>query len=606
MKLINLKIQNYRSIVDSEDLHIEELQSFVGENNVGKSNILYALQIFLTSGAGGVNQDDFYNAGKPIVITATFSKLTPKERKNLRIYLLGDKLILEKCISLIPDKKSAKLKPQTEYHGYIATPKDWWLSIDKIIEKVGEKPNWETIAKENDIYDYVKNEKGKVNKTSYQEGIKRIIIEREDIEFEEPKLGETQALGLQPVLLNELPNYYILPAITDYSDEISRQASNTNFRRLMGDIADRIIKYDTRFQQIETALKDLKYLLNLPEKGEKREDHQKRLKILDDVEEKLEKIISKLMPTVCGVRIKVTVDEIKNIFSQGVSMEINDGKYTDVLNKGHGLQRCVVFSLLQALIMNQRGELIKAPEGEEKKDLINPSKTFIIAIEEPELYIHPQMQRLIFGVLKDFSENDQVLYSTHSPSFVNIGEYEKIGVVKKESVDIGTKINQCSPKILDAETERKTFQFLTSFGLEQNQMFFAKNVMLVEGEEDIIAIYATGRHLKLFKEFPEELGYYVISAGNKQEMLKFMKLLNAFKIPYVILHELDGNPESEDNKKIKQLLNENKSVELAQRMENSVGHDGHFSNKYSAKKYFENPDNIKDEFKEKVKQLFGK
>ena len=59
------------------------------------------------------------------------------------------------------------------------------------------------------------------------------------------------------------------------------------------------------------------------------------------------------------------------------------------------------------------------------------------------------------------------------------------------------------------------------------------------------------------------------------------------------------NPDENDNN----ILD---GVELAQRMENSVGHDGHFSSKYFAKKYFGDPHNISGEFEEKVKQLFGK
>ena len=38
-------------------------------------------------------------------------------------------------------------------------------------------------------------------------------------------------------------------------------------------------------------------------------------------------------------------------------MSVDDGVETDVLAKGHGLQRCIVFTLMQALIMNYRDDL---------------------------------------------------------------------------------------------------------------------------------------------------------------------------------------------------------------------------------------------------------
>jgi|GEM_PF-594486 len=604
MKLIGLRVKNYRSIVDSGDIRIESLQAFVGENNAGKSNLLYAIRVFLTPGAGGVGESDFFNKENTIIVTATFGKLSLDERKRLRMYLLGDKLIIEKHIRLEEDKKTGRLRPTAEYHGYIAKPRDWWMSIEGVIQHEDtERPKWEQIAIQQGIVDYVKDSAGKVNKGSYEAGLRQIITEREDIEFEAPTLGQTQALGLQPVLLDSLPSFHSLPAISDYSDEIDRRSSSSNFQRLIGDLADRILRFDPRFQYIENSLKNLTALLNEPKEGEKREKGQERLGILKDVEQKLQALISNLMPSVTGVRVEVTVEQMREIFSRGVSVWVDDGKLTEVLMKGHGLQRCVVFGILQALILNQKGKLISSLENQ-IKDIESPFRPIVLAVEEPELYIHPQMQRLIYGVLKDFSKTDQVFYSTHSPAFIDVSMYESIAVVRKDSVIDGTKVYQCSPGVMDEGTERKTFQFLASFGLEQNQMFFAKKVILVEGEEDEIAIIVTGRQAGLFKEFPEEIGYTIVVAGCKQEMKKYMKLLNAFGIPYTVLHELDGKPNSKENEEIRNLLNTNKAVELPKRLEDVAGHSGHFSNKYYTKKFFEDSSNINEQIKKLVANLF--
>lgn len=604
MKLINFCVENYRSVVNSGDIRIEPLQAFVGENNSGKSNLLHALEIFLKPGTGGISEPDFFNPRKPIVIKATFSELTPLERKELRIYLLGDRLILEKHIELENGSTSGKLKSKAEYHGYIAKPKDWWLSTEQVISREGARPNWEQIAIDHEIIDYVRSESGRVNKGSYEAGLRKILIEREDIEFEEPELGQTQALGIQPNLLRLLPNFHLLSAITDYSDEIDKRSSTSTYRRLMGDLADRILRLDPRFQQIETTINTLKNLLNPPKVEEQREEGKERLSVLKDIEDKLKEIISKLMPSVCGVCVNVEIEETRDIFSRGVSILVDDGKMTEVQMKGHGLQRCVVFGLIQALILNQRNRLVPDP-GENPEETNENQQSIILAIEEPELYIHPQMQRIICGVLKEFSITDQIIYSSHSPLFVEIGQYETIGVVRKDSVEAGTYVCQCELGTLDAESERKTFQFLTSFGMEQNNMFFAKKVILVEGENDIIAVLATGRDLSLFGEFPEELGFTIVQTEGKDEMIKFMKLLNAFQIPYVILHELDGNPDSDINRLIQNLLGGNKAVKLDNRLEDAVQHDGHFGKAYAAKKFFEDSNNITESFKEKVRELFS-
>src|SRR5208283_4024743 len=105
------------------------------------------------------------------------------------------------------------------------------------------------------------------------------------------------------------------------------------------------------------------------------------------------------------------VEEWKEIFSKGVNIKVDDGVLTYVLDKGHGMQRSIVFALLQMLI--------KA--GQQAAE----NQSIILGIEEPELYIHPHTQRLIFGVLKEFAGlagdidiatgADQVLYTTHCP-----------------------------------------------------------------------------------------------------------------------------------------------------------------------------------------------
>jgi len=605
MRLTGLRVQNFRSIVDSGEMRIEPFQAFVGENNSGKSNLLRAVQVMLTSGAAGVSETSFFDPETPIRISATFGALEPSERRRLRPYLLGDKLILEKVIYPADQAGSGKGSASAQYHGYVAKPKEWWLSTDGVLEHEDtQRPQWERIAKEHDILDYVRDRKtDRVTKQSYEAGLRQLIIEREDIEFEEPTLGETQALGLQPALLKELPLFRLLPAVTDYSNETDRRSSQTNFRLLMGDLADRIIKTDLRYAQLERSIRELTALFNAPKQDEKRAEGQERLAVLAAIEDKLRVIISKVMPSVRGVLLDVEIEEVNAIFSRGVSIQVDDGKLTEVLMKGHGLQRCVVFGLIQALILNQRGELVDLPEqaiAEIEKD----TRRIILGIEEPELYIHPQMQRLVHGVLKDFADSDQVLYTTHSPAFVDVGNYECIALTRKDSITEGTRTKQCSPGVLDAENERKTFQFIASFGLEQNTMFFARKVILVEGPEDEIAILAAGRKLGLFREFPEELGTTIVQAA-KQELPKFMKLLNGFEIPFGVLHELDGNPEAEENKRIEALLGANKRVTLPQRLEDAVGHHGHFHKTYDAMKFFEDPGNITKQLEDATVALFS-
>ncbi|MFZ0038555.1 MAG: AAA family ATPase [Candidatus Acidiferrales bacterium] len=606
MKLASLRIKNFRSVRDSGEIRVESMQALVGENNAGKSNILAALQVFLAAGSDHVTTEDFYDVSHRIVIVCTFGSLHPHERRPpLRKYLLGDKLILEKQLFIEPDKRDReKFKVETAYHGYEAKPKDWWLTLDGVLAEKGDAfKDWAKLAEDNGLLDYVKDTKGKVTKVSYGVGLKKYLETHPEVEYTEPSLGETQALGLQTSLLDALPTFHLLPAITDYAEETDKRSTSSIYRRLMSDLSERLLTADPRFREITAALGRITRLLNAPATGEVRDKEEARLAVLGSIEEKLRDILYRMMPSVLAIRLEVIVGEINEVFSRGVSVWVDDGKETEVLRKGHGMQRCLVFAFLRALIMNQRGQLL-SPEAStpDSAEIVHP--TIILGIEEPELYIHPQCKRLIYSVLREFAGTDQVIYATHDTAFLDVAAYEEIAVVRKPSHEFGTQVFQCGQGVLGDAEDRKGFQFLNSFGTEQNQLFFAQRVVLVEGEQDFIGLISAGRQLGIFKEFPEEIGYSIICAGSKGELPKFMKLLSAFKIPFALLHELDGDPNSTANRSVKQELGHNRCVEVPNRVEDSAGYAGHFPTTYDAKMFFKNPELVRQEFKDVVMALF--
>ena len=594
MRLVRIKIKNFRSIKNIESLRVEPLQGFVGENNAGKSNILKAIECFLSAGAGGMTQDDFNDSAQQAIIETEFGDLSDSERSRLRTYLIGDRLILQKRLA-ITDDRSGKTKVKAEYHGYRAEPRDWWLSTAKVIEKKGSRPKWKEIATTHNILEYVEDKNGKVNKDSYENGLKTLLHERQDIEYDTPDLSKTQALGFQQNLLALLPEFYLLPAITDYSDEINRRSSSTVFRRLMANLADRIMRIDPRYDEIETTLTKLRQLLNPAIEGEE----PQRLEALSDMENSLRDTIKNIMPSVDGVQLAVELEEYKEIFSKGVTIKIDDGVLTDVLAKGHGMQRSIVFAILQMLIRSGK------QEGE--------ARPIILGIEEPELYIHPHAQRLIFRVLKKFagvpddvdqaSGIDQVIYTTHSPAFVDIHRYERIGVVRKKS-DAGTIIKQCDVGVFKNIEERKIFKLLTSFGLKHNEIFFARDCIIVEGPEDEFGIIATLRKLGVITDLPDEIGLSIVVADGKGEIPKFQKVLNAFGFDYGVLLELDGKSESDkQTTPILNNLNNNRLAKVQKRLEDALGVTGHFNDQCHAKKFFSNPENINEAMKEIVLSL---
>jgi predicted ATP-dependent endonuclease of OLD family len=327
-----------------------------------------------------------------------------------------------------------------------------------------------------------------------------------------------------------------------------------------------------------------------------------RLSALSAVENSILDLVKKLMPSVQSISLEVEVEASQDVFSKGVNIKIDDGVLTDVLDKGHGMQRSMVFSLLQMLMASGRS----TPED-------MASQPIILAIEEPELYIHPHSQRLIFRALKEFSGlsddgalvgNDQVIYSTHSPSFVDVWNYERIGIVRKPDLVTGTIVKQASAGTLDGPDDRKTFKVLTSFGVKHNEVFFGREAIIVEGPEDEIGIIAAARKAGRIVDLLDELGVTVLVAGGKGDIPKFQKILNAFQIDYGVLFEMDGNDDQEkQNAPIIENLGNGRLVRVPGRVEELVGLGRHFRDQREAVVFFSDANNISNDFVAVVNDL---
>jgi len=218
MKLIELSIKNYRSIIVIENAQVASFQALIGENNAGKSNLLDAIDAFLSAGSGGVEENDFYDKSKHIIIKIKFKVESPQLRKIWKPYTINDDLILEKHVWLEEDQRAGKSTIKNEFHGYKAEPKDWFLSVDKIKAQEGNRPDWKKIVEDNKLPAYFIND-AKCTQADYAKGLSKYLAENE-IEYNQPDVSHTQALGLQSNVIASLPKLYLLKAETKYSEEI--------------------------------------------------------------------------------------------------------------------------------------------------------------------------------------------------------------------------------------------------------------------------------------------------------------------------------------------------------------------------------------------------
>ena len=151
-------------------------------------------------------------------------------------------------------------------------------------------------------------------------------------------------------------------------------------------------------------------------------------------------------------------------------------------------------------------------------------KALIIAIEEPESFLDPHTQRMLFNNLKKSSTmNIQIIYSTHSTHFVEPEMGPKIIMLRR--IDNETHMIKIpdSDKLSKLINNNK-YKIYTHFNPERNELFFAKKILLVEGDSDKILFETLCRqHWNINLE---EMGISIIECGGKRGVSYFLGVCN--------------------------------------------------------------------------------
>ena len=166
--------------------------------------------------------------------------------------------------------------------------------------------------------------------------------------------GETDMSprGPQNILADTLPELYILPAIKEIPNEI-KMTSTTNFGKLLSDVIDNTAE---GFETADSLLTQLKEFFegNNPDMP------------LNQISAEISEVLKKQFST-AEVQIAPKTLTRKEVL-KSLDIQVNDGKVTSIYQKGHGLQRAVIFAIL-CLWANRLNEARPA-DGKEKKGII--------------------------------------------------------------------------------------------------------------------------------------------------------------------------------------------------------------------------------------------
>ena len=113
-----------------------------------------------------------------------------------------------------------------------------------------------------------------------------------------------------------------------------------------------------------------------------------------------------------------------------------------------------------------------------------------IAIDEPELSLHPAYQKRILQLFKEYAKDRQIIINTHSPYFVDMNSLINgaclYRTIKNENGDIDVfHLSDESQKSIEGFL--KNINQPHTLGTEAKEMFFLEDrIIITEGQEDVI------------------------------------------------------------------------------------------------------------------------
>jgi len=527
MRLHKFQIHNFKGIYESS-FEWDDIVILIGENNAGKSTVLQALECFLSG-----NQirdpilfhDHETDADHPLELTGHFDQLSEEEKMAQAIShrLSNGEWIIKKKFWQEKDADNQLVWKEQYYSFSSEEVFDNWPDSDNswtnfpaeyqdLIEKIperGARPNNQTRQL---LRELVRQSKPELVTQSQPEWIPN------------PGGGGNWKSNANSIL----PQLIFVRAVHEASDEaVSKEASA--YGKIMRLIVERKLMQRPEViglkAQIETVLK-----LFRPEPAHPELQAEEIREVEASINQRLNEISGG------RVVIRTTEPDIQPMLLPSTTLVIKDrqnGVETHVADQGHGLQRVLILTLLQVLAEIESG------------DTTNGTPKHILAVEDPELYMHPQMERKMRDALQRVaSQGDlQVICTTHSPVFLDVANHHKsiIRVVK----DLNGLVSffQVTQGIFDgpdAESEKDRLRLVACFHPTVNEVFFSRRVVLLEERTAVSAFERAAELTGVFTRHSElQRDVTLVDCNGKGNIPMFQKVLTHFRIPYTVIHDED-------------------------------------------------------------------
>ena len=224
------------------------------------------------------------------------------------------------------------------------------------------------------------------------------------------------------------------------------------------------------------------------------------------------------------------------------SPTVTEKEYT-VDEMGDGFRSLFYISMVNSILDVET----KIVEEFEDTDIEDDERTFlhippvltIVAIEEPENHIAPQLLGKLMLNLKSMAKknNAQVIITSHSPAIVKRIDTENLRYFRMNKSEMSTVVKTIS--LPDRNSFAEQYKYIKEAVRAYPEVYFAEMVVLGEGDSEEIIL---PRYFEAYGEELDNLGISVVPLGGRY-VNHFWRLLSDLDIPYITLLDLDRERE---------------------------------------------------------------
>ena len=598
MKLTNLKIEGFRRH-QSTEIVASSATFLIGENNVGKSSVLKALECLL-SDTKQISPSEFYRNDKesldsPVIITGEFSDL-PQDCLEWRGFRGR----------VFPYTASGETKYRIFFRKTFFEGKPYHVEMKEYPKSV--KPQFTNCVT---LKDYIDNGlcAGNINELFPKADLNKKLTAKDKEKFSDledvydwnscaEEIWVSNPGGIPGNVLSKLPKVLIIPAV-DRQEELD--GNSGTLKKALSELFDEVRETSVNFKEAE------KHLKLLAQELDPHNEESEFGKMMGE----LNAVLSSVFPNT-GIHTAAYLSDPNSAIKPTFTIRMSSNVETEVGLQGTGSIRAAVFALLR----------YRSERTAKAKDS-GPLRPLLIGFEEPELYLHPnaaeQMRETIYNLAQ--SNDTQIVCTTHSPYMIDLSRRPEqvlnlLAVISEES---HTSIAKSYPfSISDAfralqDDDKNHIKMLVKIDEYIARVFFTKNVLIVEGDTEEIVIKETLDRVcpETKKEITSD--WAIIKARGKATIIPLVKYLVAMGISPHVMHDKDSSVAGAEkfNEPIATALGDaDKVFQLEDCMEDLLGYPAPKSEKpYQAFKFIrENWNSINDvpeKWRKKFEDIFS-